>query len=142
MIYARRNLHDKVFRDLRTVRVTADVSHCLYSMRKHLLLFGGSGHTSDRICPLSSLRSPVFLINSHPSRLLLPNRSCLSTSSRWPTFSQSYSRFLPSSFEILYSLAVEYSSNSLVSGLVRFLSNSLSGPPIHQTVSCTEPVLN
>jgi hypothetical protein len=68
----RQNLPDKVFRYVTIVKVTTSVRNWLSSMLAHLRLYDFSGKTSDHMFPLTSLRSPVFLINSSPFLLLLP----------------------------------------------------------------------
>jgi hypothetical protein len=61
-----------VFRYFTTVKVTAAVRKLLSSMLAHLRLCASNWQTSDHISPSTSLRSPVFLINSSPFLLLLP----------------------------------------------------------------------
>ena len=69
-IHARRNLPDKVLRYLRTVIVTAavyrgfDSKLCPYELTSPVTISSGTGQVSGCIRHLSSLHSPVFLLNS------------------------------------------------------------------------------
>ena len=112
-IRAGRNLPDKEFRYLRTVIVTAAVYRGFNSELALLLLtFRHRAGVRPYTSPSTTSQSPVFLINSRyphfcaPDSQLPINRACLS---------RSYASNLPSSFNILLSSALVFSTSPPVS---------------------------
>ena len=104
---AGRNLPDKEFRYLRTVRVTAAVHRgfgCQPLPRNNQLPSpSGTGQASAPMDCLTTLRRPVFLVNS---RLGLVT----ATPSRGHPFSRSYGAILPSSLERVVSRPLVFST--------------------------------
>ncbi len=105
-IHAGRNLPDKEFRYLRTVRVTAAVYWDFHSMRKHLLLIfqhraGVRPYTSS----YDLAESCVFIKQSQPPILCHLINKFIRYS-----FSRSYRVILPSSFNIIISYTLVYST--------------------------------
>jgi len=114
-IHAGLNLPDKEFRYLRTVRVTAAVYQGLDSMRTHLLLAfwhraGFRPYTSF----FNLAESCVF------DKQSLPPIICHHIFNIRPSFSRSYRVILPSSFNVVISYALVFSTHLpvLVSGTV------------------------
>ena len=106
---AGRNLPDKEFRYLRTVIVTAAVhrgfGRQLLNKNNRLPSPSGTGQASAPIRRLTTLRRPVFLVNSRLG-LLTASAHC---DVRNP-FSRSYGAILPSSLERVISRPLVYST--------------------------------
>src|SRR5271170_8362989 len=112
-IRAGRNLPDKEFRYLRTVIVTAAV---YWGFGSKLALLSLTFQHRAGVRPYTSSwetsQSPVFLVNSRHPHFCAP-RPCLRTSGA--LLSRSYEGNLPSSFNIVLSSALVFSTSPPVS---------------------------
>ncbi len=111
---AGRNLLDNEFRYLRTVIVTAAVhrgfSCQLFPRNNQLLSPSGTGQASAPIYCLTTLRRPVFLVNSRLSRVTATQKINFGR-----PFFRSYGASLPSSLERVLSRPLVFSTNLPVS---------------------------
>lgn len=109
-IRAGRYLCDKEFRYLRTVRVTAAVYRGFHSKLHFSFQPSSTGQVSDSIHRVTTWQSPVFLRNSRYPLVC----AAFPWMGKHP-FSRSYGVILPSSFNMVLSSALVYSTRSPVS---------------------------
>jgi len=95
-------------------------------MPSHFVLCHGIGQTSDDIHPHESWHRPVFLINSYPSLLLLPDCSLALTGVPFPEVTVPFCR-VPLK---LLTRILECSSSLPVADLVRFKSDVIFIGPV------------